>query len=118
MSDALIILGLILSPGLWTAGTKLLDSWFARKKEANKELKEDGLVFREFLMSENKDLKSKLDTLIASNEALIKSNNDLNVELKKALSELEDKNDIIAKMEQEVENLKTQIAILNDLLKK
>lgn len=118
MSTALTLITILAGGAFWQYLPKIVELIFARKKEINKELKEDGKVFREYLMAENAELKTKLDTLIKSNEALIESNLALNSKLEIALKELEDKNDIIAKMEKEVENLKQQITILNNLLKK
>ena len=113
-----IILGIIFAPALWQYVPKLLELIFKRKLDANKELKEDGLAFRQYLLTENATLQSQIQLLIESNKELALQFTAVKQELDSTVKMLEEKDKAIGELSQEVHKLRSEIHILNDILKR
>lgn len=118
LSSAAIILGIIFAPALWQYAPALIDLIFKRKSQRNKELKEDGLAFRTFLLEDNKKLQDQMVVLIASNAALSKQLTEVKSELDATLRILEAKDQVIKELSVEIEKLRVEVKLLSELLKK
>lgn len=113
-----IVLVAALSPALWQYVPKLLELIFKRKIEATKELKEDGIAFRTYLLTVNDQHQKQLDILIKSNESLTRVLATVREELDTTNKLLEAKDKLIVSLNDEVSKLKTEVEILNNLLKR
>jgi len=113
-----LILGIVLAPALWQYIPKLLELIFKRKIEANKELKEDGIAFRQYLLTENSTLQSQIQLLIESNKELALQFTAVKQELDSTVKMLEEKDKVVSELTNEVHKLRDEIRILNDILKR
>lgn len=129
MEQLAIILGIIFAPALWQYFPKLLEVLFKGRTQSKKELreaeiqktkelKEDGIAFRQYLLDENKNLQAQMQILISSNETLSKQLTEVKAELDATVKLLETKDKLIVDLTAEVTKLKNQVQILNDVLKK